>query len=76
MTRFERAQVVGVRAEQLSQGAPPQVPVQGPGDGAVAVARREMDAGKLPPMSLGRHLPDGGAVRVAVADVLFRDPWL
>lgn len=49
LTRYERARIIGVRALQLSYGAPPLVSVEVVGStDPVVIARYEVDNGLLP----------------------------
>lgn len=57
LTKFERAKIIGIRMEQLSRGAPPNVPLL-KGDDVRAIAVREFVDGKLPLM-VSRSLPHG-----------------
>jgi DNA-directed RNA polymerase subunit K/omega len=56
LTKFERAQVIAVRAMQIEQGAPPLVELNGETD-PVAIARKELTARKLP-ITVRRYFPD------------------
>lgn len=58
LTRFERARLVGARALQLSQGAPPLVPVSDDTSDAITIATHELEQIALP-ISLRRVLPNG-----------------
>jgi DNA-directed RNA polymerase I, II, and III subunit RPABC2 len=57
LTRFERARVIGERAQQLSMNAPPRVDHEG-FTCALKIAEKELLEGKLP-MSVKRFFPDG-----------------
>jgi len=59
LTKYEKVKLIGVRAEQLQRGAPPNVPFDDsvPFD-ARALAHEELRQHKLPLM-LRRKLPDG-----------------
>lgn len=49
MTKYERARIIGVRALQLSFGAPPLVPPEAVGSrDTLTIARYEVDRGLLP----------------------------
>ena len=56
MTKFERAQVIGMRALQLEQGAPVMVELKGETD-PVKIARRELTERRLP-LIVRRYFPD------------------
>jgi DNA-directed RNA polymerases I, II, and III subunit RPABC2 len=68
LTKYERAKIVGTRAEQLARGAEAFVPIdaRAPFD-ACEVAMRELAARRLP-FILQRHLPDGKTERVHLSD--------
>lgn len=57
MSRFERAKVLALRAEQIDRGTPALVEKL-PGDGALTTAEREFAAGRIP-FIIRRYLPDG-----------------
>ncbi len=72
LTKYERTQVVGMRAEQLARGAQAfvDVPEAKPGDAAVNVydiAERELEARRLP-FIVVRKLPDGKTERIRICD--------
>lgn len=45
-TRYERARIIGARALQISQGAPPLIDMET--NNPVHIAREELDSGVLP----------------------------
>ena len=57
LTRFERAKVLALRAEQIDRGTQPLVEKL-EGDGPLATAEREFAAGRIP-FVIRRYLPDG-----------------
>ncbi len=57
LTRFEKARIVGKRAEQLSKGAPPLVDV-GNLENPVDIALKELKERKIPYI-IRRALPNG-----------------
>lgn len=57
LTKYERARLLGTRALQLRQNAPPAVELRGETD-ALQIAQRELKERKLP-MIVRRYLPDG-----------------
>jgi DNA-directed RNA polymerase I, II, and III subunit RPABC2 len=57
LTRYEKARLLGTRAVQFSQGAPPLIEVSTELD-PVRLAEMELQA-KRTPLILRRHLPDG-----------------
>lgn len=60
MTRYERAKVLGVRAEQIARGAVPMIAVEDlPMDASAAdIAEAELRCGRIP-FVLARTMPDG-----------------
>jgi len=65
LTRYERTQVIGIRAEQLARGAlafvdtpVPSADSHAPPVSMYDIAERELAAGKLP-FIVVRHMPDG-----------------
>lgn len=57
LTRYERIQVIGMRAEQLARGAQAFVDATGT-VGPYELAERELESQRLP-MIVVRNLPDG-----------------
>ena len=57
MSKFERAKILALRAEQLDRGTPALVEKLD-GDGPLATAEREFAAGRIP-FIIRRYLPDG-----------------
>ncbi len=57
LTKYERARLLGTRALQLSQNAPPLVEVDGETD-PLKIAGKELRERKLP-LIVRRYLPDG-----------------
>lgn len=57
MTKYERTRIIGTRALQLSQNAPPLVELAGETD-PLKIASRELQAKKIP-IIVRRYLPDG-----------------
>ena len=47
LNKYELARLIGARALQLSYGAPPLLEVS-PGETAISVANRELEAGIIP----------------------------
>ncbi len=59
LTKYERARIIGVRALQLSYGAPPLIPVEVVGSTSfIDIARYEVDKGILP-VSVYRYTGPG-----------------
>ena len=58
LTRFERARIIGLRALQLSYGAPPFIALPDNVRDPITLARMELESNALP-ISIRRVLPDG-----------------
>lgn len=57
MTKYERARVLGTRAQQISMGAPVMVELVGETD-PLMIAQKELRQKKIP-ITIRRYLPDG-----------------
>lgn len=68
LTKYERAKVVGVRAEQLARGAQCFVDIDpdAPFD-AYELAEREL-AARVIPLVVVRHMPDGSTQHLRIED--------
>ena len=69
LTTYEQTVALGMRAMELNQNASPRVYAH-PDQSSLDIARQEMRAGMLPPMSVLRYLPDGTFIRKSVNDAL------
>jgi DNA-directed RNA polymerase subunit K/omega len=69
LTRFERARIIGVRALQISLGAPIPISIPENVKKPVEIAKLELEKGVLP-ITIRRKLPDGTYVDVALQDLL------
>lgn len=69
LTRFERARVIGLRALQLTLGAPPLVALEERAWDPLEVSTRELETGLLP-LSLRRTFPDGTYVDVPLSELI------
>jgi len=70
LTRFEVAKIIGVRANQLSRGAPPMVDITGL-DNALDIATKEYTENVMP-FTITRKMPNGEIVDVDPNTVLVR----
>ena len=71
LTSFERAILIGLRAEQLEGGEEPRLECFRHGDyDPLKVSEAELDTGFFPPTSILRCLPDGTPIRCAVSALL------
>ena len=68
LTKFERAVVIGQRALKIAQNDRPRVQIK-ESDDPLTIARMELYAGSIPPMSLLRYMPDGTVRRKTVAEL-------
>lgn len=68
LTKYERARVLGTRAMQLEQGAPPMVDLL-PGDEPLTIAKRELHHKPRPlmPLTVYRHVPGGEDEEIPVS---------
>ena len=58
LTRFEKARIMGARALQLSQGAPPFIPIPKTARISLDIAMEELDL-RVIPITIRRVLPNG-----------------
>lgn len=58
LTRFEKARIMGARALQLSQGAPPFIPIPETARISLDISMEELDR-KVIPITIRRVLPNG-----------------
>lgn len=73
LTKFEKARIIGLRALELSLGAPPLILVEQNGRlSAAEIARQEVDK-KVLPLIIGRRMPDGSYVYVPLSDLEIED---
>ena len=68
LTRFEKARVLGTRARQINNNAPPLVDVGGETD-SLKIAEKELRAGVLP-LVIRRYLGNGSYEDFHVKDLL------
>ncbi|EQB61300.1 dna-directed rna polymerase subunit k [Vairimorpha apis BRL 01] len=57
MTKYEKAHILGIRASQISSGAPPFVDIEDETD-SLKIARKELEERKIP-FIVRRRFPDG-----------------
>lgn len=74
LTKFEKARIIGLRALELSLGAPPLIPVEqgGLGLSTTEIAKQEVRR-KMLPLIIGRRMPDGSYVYVPLSDLEIED---
>ncbi|PAA61072.1 hypothetical protein BOX15_Mlig032261g4, partial [Macrostomum lignano] len=68
MTKYERARVLGARAQQISLCAPVMVELEGETD-PLKIAEKELKARKIP-FIIRRYLPDGSYENWKVQDLI------
>jgi len=68
LTRYENARIIGLRAEQISRGAPPLIDVGNLTD-PIDIALKELEE-KCCPYIIERKLPDGTSYRVSVNELI------
>ncbi len=57
LSKFEKARIIGLRAQQISLGSPPMIPITGQMD-HIQIANMELEQRKIP-MKIQRKLPSG-----------------
>jgi len=73
LTKFEKARIIGLRALELSLGAPSLIPVeQNSNLSAAEIAGQEVDK-KVLPLIIGRRMPDGSYVYVPLSELEIED---
>ncbi|MEM2930259.1 MAG: DNA-directed RNA polymerase subunit K [Thermoproteota archaeon] len=73
LTKFEKARIIGLRALELSLGAPALILVeQNSKLSAAEIARQEVER-KILPLIIGRRMPDGSYVYVPLSDLEIED---
>lgn len=70
LTKYEKARILGGRALQLSLGAFPLVDAR-PGDSAIDIAERELEASVLP-IIIRRRMPDGTNLDIPLSKLVER----
>lgn len=68
LTKFEKARILGTRAEHISLGAPSTIDTTGLVD-AMEIAKKELIEGKIP-LFVRRKLPNGNMVEIPVSEML------
>ncbi|KAA8492379.1 DNA-directed RNA polymerases I, II, and III subunit RPABC2 [Porphyridium purpureum] len=71
MTKYERARILGLRAQQISMGAPVTVKIAGETD-PLQIARQELLEKKIP-ITIRRYLPDGSYEDFQVHELIIED---
>ncbi|XP_006884490.1 PREDICTED: DNA-directed RNA polymerases I, II, and III subunit RPABC2-like [Elephantulus edwardii] len=71
MTKFERARLLGIRAQQIAMCAPVMVELEGETD-PLAIAMKELKARKIS-MIIHRFLPDGSYEDWGVDELIITD---
>lgn len=59
LTSYERARIIGVRAEQIARGAPVYLDARPVPSDPIILAEKELKEGRTP-LLVRRPLPDGG----------------
>mmetsp|Transcript_21272 Transcript_21272/g.29800 ORF Transcript_21272/g.29800 Transcript_21272/m.29800 type:complete len:111 (-) Transcript_21272:2525-2857(-) len=67
ITKFEKARVIGIRATEISNGAPVNVPLEGETD-PIQIALKEFRENKIP-YKLRRYYPDGIYVEYRLSEL-------
>lgn len=66
LTKYEKARIIGLRAEQIARGAIPKVDVRGM-ISPVDIATKEFQSGAIP-ISVVRKLPSGQKFKINFVD--------
>jgi DNA-directed RNA polymerase I, II, and III subunit RPABC2 len=71
LTKYEKARILGNRATQLSEGAPPMVNIEGLTD-HMEIAKKELMEGKLP-FIIRRYYPNDEHKDIKVTESIFEN---
>lgn len=71
LTKFEKARIIGTRAQQLSNGSNPMVKVDGITD-VMEIAEKELKEHKMP-IIIRRKMPDGTYIDIKSSDLIYID---
>ena len=74
LTKFEKARIIGLRALELSLGAPPLIPISQNGGriNTIEIARQEVKK-KILPLIIGRRMPDNTYVYTPLSELEIED---
>lgn len=74
LTKFEKARIIGLRALELSLGAPPLIPIGQNGGrmSTIEIAKREVEK-KVLPLIIGRRMPDNTYVYIPLSELEVED---
>ncbi|MEM2247326.1 MAG: DNA-directed RNA polymerase subunit K [Thermoproteota archaeon] len=74
LTKFEKARIIGLRALELSLGAPPLIPIDQEGGrmSTIEIAKREVEM-KVLPLIIGRRMPDNTYAYVPLSELEIED---
>lgn len=74
LTKFEKARIIGLRALELSLGAPPLIPIDQNSErmSTIEIAKREVEK-KVLPLIIGRRMPDNTYVYVPLSELEVED---
>lgn len=67
ITRFEKVYLIGTRATQISEGAPPLIDI-GKMTDPIEIAEEEFKQRKIP-LLLERQMPDGRTITLSIKDM-------
>lgn len=71
LTKFEKANIIGIRATQLSKGAKPMIDTTGLSD-VIKIAEKELLNNKMP-LIIRRPFPDGSYIDIKVSEMIVDD---
>lgn len=66
LTKYEKVRVLGSRATQIAQGAPPMIDITGMTD-AFTIAEQELKE-RVIPIIVIRTLPNGKTIEIPISD--------
>ena len=72
LTKYEKVRIIGTRAEQLEDGAPPMIDI-GDMTSAIEIAEKELNERKTP-MVIIRKMPNGEQKNIPISQFI-DDPY-
>lgn len=67
LTSFEKTKIIGLRADQISNGSPIYIDIENVKKDALSIAEAELKQGKIP-LVIHRTFPNGKVVSIKVKD--------
>ena len=72
LSKFERAKILGIRAEQIAFGGKPAIEVPTDVSDPLEIAKLELQQGRTP-LIIRRTMPDGSTVDIKVSALFSRE---